>query len=400
MTGWKTGCWLILALLAGDAAAATDKDHRWRLDRVIMVMRHGVRPPTKPDPLPKTMVAQAWPGWDVGWGELTGHGAKAVGLLGESDRARYRALLGPGCPTVRVVADSDERTTHTASAYIARLLPGCAVSVEHGAPGVADPRFSPFDSPSPSVAPSPVTMDPALAAANAALPDGGTGELDQQLADDWRMIDAITGCTAAACRITARPTALSAAGGRAKLSGALALGASFAQTLALEYADGKPMAEVGWGRVTRAQITALSHLHATEFAITARPLPIASAGSHVLLGEVRAALVAPPSPRFSIFVGHDSNLSWLGGALGIHWHVPQFARDDPPPGGALIFERWTDGAGHFALRVLFRSQTLDEMRNLAPVTHAARPTTGFAVCSRTQACSLNELSDALVTAPK
>lgn len=387
MTGWYTPAWLIVALLAGAAPVAQARP--WQLDRVVVVMRHGVRPPTKPAPLPAAMVRDTWPTWDVGWGELTGHGARAVGLLGDFDRARYRALLGPGCPAVRVVADIDERTLHTAAAYAAHLVPGCAIAVEHGPAGQPDPRFSPFE------ARSALTEAEALAAAQAALPAGGTAALDAQLADQWRTIDAVTGCTAPACSITARPTTLSAPGGRAKLSGALGKGASFAQTLALEYADGKPMAEVGWGRATRAQITDLSALHAAEFAITARPPALARAGAAALLAEARAALTGTDAPRYAVFVGHDSNLSWLGGALGVHWQVPQFARDDPPPGGALVFERWTNHAGRYRLRIRFRSQTLDEMRNLTPIGHAETPVTGFTACAGPAGCSLAELSAAL-----
>jgi 4-phytase/acid phosphatase len=387
MTCKHSPAWLIGALLSGAAPVAHGQP--WHLDRVVVVMRHGVRPPTKPQPLPGAMVNDAWPAWDVGWGELTGHGARAIGVLGDYDRARYRNLLGSGCPAVRVVADIDERTLRTASVYAAHLLPGCATAVEHGPAGQADPRFSPFE------APTALSEAEALAAAAAALPEGGTAALDRQFVDQWQTIDAVTGCAQPACSVTAKPTMLSAPGGRARLSGALGTGASFAQTLALEYAEGKPMADVGWGRITPAQITRLSALHAAEFAITARPPAIARAGAAALLGEVRTALTDANGPRVTVFVGHDSNLSWLGGALGVHWQVPQFARDDPPPGGALVFERWTNRAGRYRLRLRFRSQTLDEMRLLTPIGHAEAPVAGFTACATPAGCSLAELTAAL-----
>jgi 4-phytase/acid phosphatase len=144
------------------------------------------------------------------------------------------------------------------------------------------------------------------------------------------LIDRILACKTAPC-IAAKPTMLSAGEGKVKLSGALGMGGSFSETLALEYADGKPMSEVGWGRASRAQITSLLALHAQEFAVTARPAAIARAGSGRLLGAVASALSATDAPAFSLFVGHDGNLSLIGGALGLHWHAPQFAPDDPPP---------------------------------------------------------------------
>lgn len=352
-------------------------------------MRHGVRPPTKPDALPAGMAAQPWPAWDVGWGELTHHGAQAVALLGQFDRHRYRRVLGTGCPALHAVADSDQRTVATAAAYLDRLVPGCGTPIDHLAAGTRDPRFASFDGD------PPLPADAALAAAQSALPAGGLAALDRTLAPQWQAIDRITGCDRPACSMAARPTGLAAPGGRVKLSGALALGGSFAQTLALEYADGKPMDEVGWGRASRALVTQLSALHAAGFAITARPPAIAKAGAAPLLREVRQALTDRSAPVFSVFVGHDSTMSWLGGALGLHWHVPQFAADDPPPGGALVFERWTNRAGRYRLRILFRSQTLDQMRNLTPIGETAVEPTGFSGCTTANGCDLAGVGSAL-----
>jgi len=374
-----------LPVAATASTAPADPMPGWQLDRVVVVMRHGVRPPTKAEPLPPGIAPGPWPTWDVGWGELSHHGERAVTLLGAFDRARYAALLGSGCPAMRAVADTDQRTVRTAEVYVAALLPGCPVTVEHMAAGQSDPRFSPSSLP----------PDEALAAARAALPPGGTARLDRDLAGDWAIIDRILDCHASAC-IAARPTSLSANGGKVKLAGALALGASFSETLALEYADGQPSGQVGWGRANRNDITRLLGLHAREFAVTARPPVIARAGASLLLGEIATALSAPDAPAFSLFVGHDTNLARIGGALGLHWQAAQFARDDPPPGGALIFERWRNGAGLYRLEVRFRSQSLDEMRDLTPLGSGAVQSLMFDGCVDSNGCDASGLHEVLV----
>jgi 4-phytase/acid phosphatase len=361
----------------------------WTLDRVVVVMRHGVRPPTKAEPLPPGMAPGPWPAWDVDWGELSHHGERAVALLGAFDRTHYAGLLGSGCPAVRAVADTDQRTVRTAEVYVAALLPDCTTPVEHKAAGEPDPRFSP----SHGVARLP--DDTVLAAARSALPTGGAARLDRDLAGDWAAIDRILDCHAPAC-IAARPTALSAAGGKVKLDGALAIGGSFSETLALEYADGQPLASVGWGRASRDEITHLLELHAWEFAVTARPPAVARAGASALLGEVASALSAPDAPAFSLFVGHDTNLALIGGALGLHWHGRQFASDDPPPGGALIFERWRNASGRYRLAVRFRSQSLDEMRDLTPPGPDALQSLAFANCAEGHGCDAAGLRKALI----
>ena len=361
----------------------------WQLDRVVVLMRHGVRPPTKAEALPAGLAPAPWPTWDVGWGELSHHGERAVAQLGAFDRARYAALLGAGCPAVRAVADTDQRTVRTAEVYVAALLPGCAVTVEHKAAGEADPRFSL------AASASPLPADDALAASRAALPPGGSARLDRDLAGDWAAIDHILDCHVSAC-IAAHPTSLSATGSKVKLAGALALGGSFSETLALEYADGQPPAQIGWGRATRDEITHLLALHAWEFAVTARPPAIARAGASALLGEIATALSAPDAPMLSAFVGHDTNLALVGGALGLHWQASQFARDDPPPGGALIFERWHNAAGRYRLEVRFRSQSLDEMRNLTFPGPDAVQSLAFAGCG-SGGCNVADLRKILLS---
>ncbi len=387
--------WLALmtgAVMAAPMAMAAETPVQgWQLDRVVLVMRHGVRPPTKAEPLPD-IPHQPWPAWDVGWGELSHHGEAAVARLATFDRATYAALLPVGCPAatdIRAVADSDQRTVRTAQVYVAAMFPQCAVPVEHRAPGEVDPRFSPFEG-------EPVLgSGAALAAASGALPTGGLTALDRQLAPQLAALDAIIACGAADCALAARPTTIAAPGGRIKLSGGLALGASLAETLALQYADGKPPSEVGWGRADRATITDLLALHTAEFALTARPAAIATAGAKALLGEVSAALSRDNAPRFNLFVGHDTNLALIGGTLGLHWHAAQFAPDDPPPGGALIFERWRNAAGKYRLAVLFRSQTLDEMRDLREIGPAAAEHLIFTPCASETGCSAAELGQAV-----
>lgn len=297
---------------------------------------------------------------------------------------------GRGCPapgSVHAVADTDQRTMRTAEVYVASLLPGCAVTVEHGVPGAVDPRFSPFDG-------TPLlTPEAAQAAALSGLPEGGVAALDRSIAPLLGRLDAVIACGAPACAIAAQPTRVTAPKGRVKLAGGLGIGGSLAETLALEYAEGKPMSEVGWGRVDRATITDLLALHPGEYSLTARPLPIARAGSRVLLGEVFAALAQDRAARFSLFLGHDTNIALIGGALGLHWQAAQFPQDDPPPGGALIFERWSNGHGLYRLRLRFRAQTLDEMRNLTPPAAADSVPIDFKPCA--QGCSAGQLREAL-----
>jgi 4-phytase/acid phosphatase len=366
----------------------------YTLDRVVVVMRHGVRPPTKAQVVPEGLTTRDWPKWDVPYGYLTAHGTQAVTRLGEFDGQTYAGLLADACkdskvPAVRVVADTDQRTLATADAWAGGAVKGCKLPVENAGEGKADPRFSPFETE------QKFDAGAGLKAAQAALPKGGLAGLDISNRTRLDVMSAILGCTKADCKLSGMPATLDAAKGRVKISGGLDTGSTISQVLMLEYADGKPMNEVGWGLADKARIRDLLTLHALEFQLVARPKAIADFGARPLLAEVKRGLFATDTSRFTILVGHDSNLAYIGGALGLHWIGGDFPQDDPPPGGAIIFELWKNKAGVQKVVVRFRSQTLDEIRNLTPLTPGALTTLKPAVCGGQPVCDGGPFEKAL-----
>lgn len=344
------------------------------VDRVVMLLRHGVRPPTKALPLPAGVTHDAWPAWPVQPGWLTPNGAAAIGRIAAWDAARLQGqglLPAHGCPaagTVRVVADSDQRTIATAAAWLTVAAPGCNIPSEHKPQDVADPVFSALET-------GQGTLDPARATAEvtAAAGPGGFAALDSTYHDLLRRIDAVfCGAATTACGVSGKPTGLRPAtsGQRPKLFGALDTASTAAQILLLEYADGKPLAEVGWGRATAADIGAFSAFHALEFRLLARPRAVAVPNFAGLAPIVTAGLTGPA--RMTLIVGHDTNVANLGGLLDAHWKVPGFSADDPTPGGAVLIERLSDGQGATYVRALYRSQTLEQIRN-GTTTGAEQP---------------------------
>lgn len=352
---------LAAMLLVSSVASARERAASGlRVDRVVMLMRHGVRPPTKAPPMPAGTAAEAWPSWPVKPGELTPHGAEALRRLGAADRAGFVAdgvLPRARCGAVRIVADSDQRTIATADAWTAGFAPGCALPITHKPQDVDDPVFSPLGAGG--------TLDAAAnAAVRQAIGEGGLGALDRRYAPLLRTLDRILCAGKAACGVTQAPTGLTDATAtkRPKLTGALDLASTAAQVLLLEYAEGKPMADVGFGRATGADITALSAFHTLEFRLLARPMPVARANLARITPTIRAALTDPAAPRVTLFSGHDTQVANLGGLLGVHWHIAGYAEDDPAPGGALVIEQLRDGAGRGFVRVKYRAQPLDMLR--------------------------------------
>ena len=339
------------------------------VDRVVVVMRHGIRPPTKAQPMAKGVARDPWPDWPVAPGWLTPHGAIAVEAIATSDRTafiRTRLLPAQGCrASVALLADSDQRTIATAESYARGLLPGCSVAVEHQPQDVPDPLFSQIDG---GYAP----LDPARAraAVDAATGPGGIAALERRMQPLLARLDAVLcGGTATAtktCGVAHEPTTVTPATthSRPKLGGALDRASTAAQILLLEYADGKPLADVGWGRVDAQDITAFGAFHALEFAVLARPRYLAARNMAGLSPRIAGWLRdgSPDAPKVALIAGHDTNIANLAGLLGLHWDVPGIAADDPVPGGAILLERLTDRTGQHFVRASYRAQSLDELR--------------------------------------
>ncbi|HUP03026.1 MAG TPA: histidine-type phosphatase [Bryobacteraceae bacterium] len=360
-----------LAARAGTAA---------QLQYVVIVTRHGVRPPTSDNSRLEAYAAAPWPAWDAPPGDLTPHGRTLMKLMG----AYYREWLesehlpaAGGCANaarIHIHADKDERTVETGRALAETLAPGCGLVVEARADGASDPLFSGAGSPDPErmrkaveerMGPDPQKL---LAAHRAALD----------------ALDAVLWGTARKTGASEEKIVLSAKGKSVQMEGPLATGSSLSEDLLLEYAEGMTGTSLGWGRLTAGKLREIMEIH-TAYADLMRRTPyLAKAHGSNLLAHVLASLeqaaagkaaagaLDHPGEALLVLCGHDTNLSNLSGMMGLTWELPGYQRDDTPPGGALIFSLWKDSGGEY-VKLRYVAQTLEQMRNTAPLSVATPP---------------------------
>ena len=357
----------LLMILAAGPAVATEP--ALKVERVVMLMRHGIRPPTKLQPIPPKYSATPWPRWSTGPGLLTPHGAKGVAILAEADRASFAGhglLPASGCPApgqVTIAASKVPRAIETAKAWAAAFAPGCGIAVAHPAGGAPDSLFHPLEG-------GPAWFDGhrAWEGAIAAAPTGGLRRQARELSPLLRELETVLGCAAPACDLEEpESTLVEQPHDRPKLHGPLGIASTASETLLLEYLENKPLSEVGWGRVDRAAIERLLTFNAVEFQYVDRPRAIAQGAAGPLARAILGALEADDGPRVTLLAGHDTNIADLGGLLGIHWRTASYPADTVPPGGALVFELLSDNTGMRFVRALFRAQTMDQLRNLDPI---------------------------------
>lgn len=364
--GIKAGAAALALGIAGAAAVASPGAPELKVVRTVMLMRHGVRAPLADPPLPEGSAKLPWPTWAAARAELTPHGFAAVRQLGDYDRALGGIGFDGACPApdaIRVAADKDQRTFETARAWLEGFAPGCGLVPERVAAKGVNPVFAPIRTGAIAFDPG-----PAAAAVRQALPAGGLAAIVARRKALLARLDHIL-CgdpVPAGCGVSARPTSFDPGDARHEpaIRGGLADAATAAQTLLLAYADGQPLESLGWGRARPRDLEDLGVLRADLYRQVYRVPRVGAAFGGTTLRAMADAITAPANaPGLTLFVGHDSNIAAVAGLLGLHWKVPGFAADDPPPSGAIALELLADGKGRRFVRAVFRSPTLEQIRS-------------------------------------
>lgn len=354
---------LVLSLATFTASTASAKPpETTQID--IVLMRHGVRSPTKPGETYAAYANGEWPTWPVAPGILTPHGHAGMDAVGGRLRRLFLAdgVMAKGCPAPAsfvVVGDSTPRNIESAGALLDGLAPSCKASflaVEGGANNplfhfVKDAGKAGDDDDDGDTTATDATPPPALAELQGVL----------------------LGCTPATCAdagatqhkklLLERPD---------RLAKAMKLAGTLSENLMLAYVEGMPMQAVAFGRADVAVLGRLITLHNAQFASTKKSMPAAAnAGSNVV-AHIVASLDAARGEKTEVvplsasdhgvvvLVGHDTNLANVAGVLGLDWHDP-LSPDDYPPGGALIFGLVHRG-GTDVIRVRSLMPSMDALR--------------------------------------
>ena len=395
---------LLLALLALSAGACAEVIQQTappgeQLTYVAILTRHGVRSPTWPAERLNQHSTRPWPDFGVPPGFLTPHGRRLMELVGAYDRA-YLAQAGllsaSGCEDANRVfiwADTDQRTIETGHALAAGIAPGCQIEVRSLPQGTDDPLFSPIGL---GIA----RADRATAVASVM---GRLGSRPAALVEAYRpafeaMQEVLLGCspgpncppqgTSGPQSLLKLPASVGPGKGDSLVdfAGPVATASTLAQNFLLEYANGMPIEELGWGRLTEAKLRQIMTLHGAYSDLMRRTPYLARANGSNLLGHILKSIeqaisgkavpgaLGTPTDRVLAVVGHDTNIANFAGMLQLSWLIEGYQRDDTPPGGALVFEVWRHPVtGAYTVRTSYTAQTLEQMREARPLTLASPP---------------------------
>lgn len=345
-----------------------------RLDKVVLVMRHGIRPATDTAAL-QSWSAKPWPAFDVADGQLTDHGRAAIVLLGQWQRGLldslglFKAGQCPPAQAVYVWSSPVARTQATSAALVQGMFPGCNVPVNH-AQKSQDRLFHATEN---GLAP----LDPAQT--KAAILHAMGGSLDtarERYAAPVLAMQQVVGvpstCEQKTCALSKQPWALKEKAGVVKLSSPLGVGAGMSETFRMQYAEGLPLDQVAFGQGrSAAEVSRLMALRSAKYALSNHIPYIARRGASQLLGQILLALQptaagSPPGTQWLAFVGHDTNIAQLRTLLGFDWKIAEYPENDAAPGGTLLFERWIDDhTGAQFVSVAYVAQSMDQLRSLS-----------------------------------
>lgn len=154
----------------------------------------------------------------------------------------------------------------------------------------------------------------------------------------------------------------------------------------MEYADGLPLIDVGWGNLTLGGINQISRLLSLALDLEYRTpyldgVQSSNLASHIVRSLVQAATgnamtgaLANPSTKVVVLMASNTNVTGLAGLLRLDWILPGYDTDVCALGGTLVFElRQSKSTAEYIVRASYRAQTMDQLRNLTALTLDAPP---------------------------
>jgi 4-phytase/acid phosphatase len=380
-----------LALFCVSFLAAQPIDDT-QLKQVIIFGRHSVRSPTAPNSYLNSYSVRPFPVFSVAPGILTDNGAKLETILGNYYRlwlTKEGLLTGndsADAPFVYFRANVLQRTRATAQAFAAGMLPGAAINVNSQQQG-SDPLFDPV-----GAGVAQLDQRKAIAAVKGRL-GGDAQSLTAAYAPELALTRSVLfGYPASQTPVPATPAGTvdvttipidvtAGAPGMPVNLGGLITVVNTIDPFVMEYAEGLPASDVGWGQLTAGGVSQTSRFLTLAFDLEDRTPYLAGVqssnlASHVVRSMVQAATgnamtgaLGNPSSKVIMLVASDVNVTGLAGLFHLDWMLPGYQANYCAPGGALVFElRQSQSTGEYIVRASYVAQTLDQLRNRTALT--------------------------------
>ncbi|WP_085247171.1 bifunctional glucose-1-phosphatase/inositol phosphatase [Gilliamella mensalis] len=376
-----------LACIVSFSTYAADNHDDYTLEQVVVFSRHGLRAPlASPTSTLGKITPYQWPQSDTPASYLTTRGGALESYFGHYFSqwlADNKLLTADNCPNekdVYIYTNSLQRTIATGQFFIVGAYPGCILPIVHKEKlGQMDPLFFPVIRDD-----SVEFKQAAIASINKNADVNGITGLNKKLNNAYQNMAKIidyqksTNCiTDKQCDFIDLPTELIIEKGKEPgITGPLRTGTSIADAFILQYYEGTPLKKIAWGKIKDAQqlkqlVAIKEHYNTVLF------------GSPTVAKHVSANLVNyinhaftdnGETAKFTLLVGHDSNVASLFSAMQIQsYNLPnQF--ETTPIGGKVVFQKWRDNrSGENLMKIEYFYQSTEQIRNLSPLNRHNPP---------------------------
>ena len=379
-----------VTLLCASRLAAQSVDDT-QLKQVIIFGRHAVRSPVLPNSSLINFSVQPFPQFTSSGGNITVNGTRNEVILGTYFRlwlTRQGLLTGNDPADTAFVyfrANGLPLIVDTAQAFWTGMLPGASVNVNVVQGN--DPLFLP-------VAAGVAQLDTQMAAAAV---QGRLGSDAQSLASAYLPELALTRSILFSYPLGTTPLP-AAPGGKVDVTTLpISIAAGNASTpvqinsltsvigaidpFVMEYADGLPLSDVGWGQLNAGGISQITRLYNLLLDLEYRTPYLAGVQSSNLASHIVRSLLqgatgksmngalGTPATKMIVLTAANTNVTGLAGLFHLDWILPGYPADTCSPGGALVFElRQSQSTGEYIVRTSYVTQTMDQLRNLTVLT--------------------------------
>ncbi len=363
---------------SGEAVGSLSREG-YTLEQVVVLSRHNIRAPLSGSgsALDK-LTPHKWFDWSSNPSELSLRGGVLETEMGQYFRkwleseGLFPENYHPEGESVRIYANSKQRTIATARYFTSGLLPTSPTSIEtHVEFDKMDPVFTPqltFVSPEYNAA-AEEQMRELIKANDAKLEKAYrllTEVIDMKDSEAWKDGSATefkTGDTELILNELAEPG----------MKGSLKTACSVTDALVLQYYEQADPVKAAFGHELTAeqwrQLSEIKDIYG-DVLFTA---PLVSVNvAHPLLEEIEKEFKAG-GREFTFLCGHDSNVGSVLAALGAQEYKLPGSIEKTPIGCKLVFSRWSDASGKKFISLDMVYQTVEQLRSTQLLDIAVHP---------------------------
>nr|XP_021198652.2 glucose-1-phosphatase [Helicoverpa armigera] len=335
---------------------------RLNLEQVLILSRHNVRTPLTGEL--EMYASKPWPKWNVSSGLLTRKGYQLEGYMGEyiADWFATENFFNE-CPKeeeIIVYSNTKPRTIASAKAFAESAFKNCNITVKHHENLAAmDPMFLPI-------------FHNKTAAFKQQAREEMTRKLNEvDLTEAYREMTRILNMQSsdvckklAICDLVAlKSDIVTEDGEEPNVNGPLFIANAIVDSFIMSYYEGMPLSDVAWGEmqdnVTKWELlTSIARENLNvRFNLTSASKDVAGPLLKYMYNIFKSG-----TPKFTLLVGHDSNLNGVINAFDFQPFVLPGQFEPFPIGGKVIFQKWSDANEKF-LKIEYVYPTVKQLRN-------------------------------------